>query len=175
MVLAERKLQIAALGDLAGVLDRLGIVGKQRRHLLGRTKVEALRLIAHAVFVVHGLARLDAEQNIVRVGIFFSKIVRVVRHDEREPRLLVQAQDALVDDGLIADAVVLQFEVKVLGGKDFRQCQGIFLGTVVVAIAEPSRDLTGETRRERDEALGVLAQKIQVDARLDVKALDVRH
>ena len=34
-------------------------------------------------------------------------------------------------------------------------------GTVVVAIAEPSRDITGETRRERDEALGVLAQKIQ--------------
>lgn len=61
MVLAERKLQIAALGNLAGVLDRLGIVGKQRRHLLGRTKIEALRLIAHAVFVVHGLARLDAE------------------------------------------------------------------------------------------------------------------
>ena len=120
MVLAERKLQIAALGDLAGVLDRLGIVGKQRRHLLGRTKIEALRLIAHAVFVVHGLARLDAEQHVVRVGIFFSKIVRVICHDEREPRLLVQAQDALVDDGLIADAVVLQFEVEVLGAKDFR-------------------------------------------------------
>ena len=175
MILAEREFQIAALGDLAGVLDRLGIVGKQRRHLLGRTKVEALRLIAHAVFVVHGLARLDAEQNIVRVGIFFSKIVRVVCHDERETRLLVQAQDALVDDGLIADAVVLQFKIKVLGAKDFRQCQGIFLGTIVVPVAEPSRDLTGETRRERDEALGVLAQKIQVDARLDVKALDVRH
>ena len=46
---------------------------------------------------------------------------------------------------------------------------------IVVTIAEPSRDLTGETRRERDEALGVLAQKIQVDARLDVKALDMRH
>ena len=46
---------------------------------------------------------------------------------------------------------------------------------IVVTIAEPSRDLTGETSRERDEALGVLAQKIQVDARLDVKALNVRH
>ena len=120
VVLAERKLQIAALGDLAGVLDRLGIVGKQRRHLLGRTKVEALRLIAHAVFVVHGLARLDAEQHVMRVGVFLPEIVRVVRHDEREPRLLVQAQDALVDDGLIADAVVLQFKIKVLGAKDFR-------------------------------------------------------
>ena len=101
--------------------------------------------------------------------------MRVICHDERETRILVQAQDALVDDGLIADAVVLQFKIKVLGAKDFRQCQGIFLGTIVVAIAEPSRDLTGETRRERDEALGVLAQKIQVDTRLDVKALDVRH
>ena len=120
MILAEREFQIAALGDLAGVLDRLGIVGKQRRHLLGRAQVEALRLIAHAVFVVHGLTRLDAEQHVVRVGIFFSKIVRVIRHDERETRLLVQAQDALVDDGLIADAVVLQFKIKVLGAKDFR-------------------------------------------------------
>ena len=56
----------------------------------------------------------------MRVGIFFSKIVRVVRHDEREARFLVQTQDALVDDGLIADAVVLQFEVEVLGAKDSR-------------------------------------------------------
>ena len=48
-------------------------------------------------------------------------------HDERETRLLVQTKDTLVDDGLIADAVVLQFKIKVLGAKDFRQCQGIFL------------------------------------------------
>ena len=43
----------------------------------------------------------------MRVGVFFSEIVCVVRHDERETRFLMQAQDALVDDRLVADAVVL--------------------------------------------------------------------
>ena len=56
----------------------------------------------------------------MRVGVFFSEIVRVVRHDERQSRLFMQAQNALVDDGLIADTVILQFKVKVIFSKDIR-------------------------------------------------------
>ena len=57
----------------------------------------------------------------MRVGIFFSEIVRVVRYDERQSRFLVQAQNALVDDGLVADTVILQFEIKVIFSKDLMQ------------------------------------------------------
>ena len=120
VVFAERELQVTVLGDPAGIFDRLGIIGKQRRHLLGRAQIEALRLVAHTVFIVHGLARLNAEQHIVRVGVLFSKIMRVVRHDKRESRFLVQAQNALVDNSLVTDAVILQFQIKVLWAKDIR-------------------------------------------------------
>ena len=120
MVFAERELQVTALGDPAGIFDRLGIIGKERRHLLGRAQIEALRLVAHTVFIVHGLARLNAEQHIVRVGVLFSKIMRVVRHDKRKARFLVQAQNALVDNSLVTDAVILQFQIKVLRAKDIR-------------------------------------------------------
>ena len=96
----------------------------------------------------------------MRVGVFLPEIVRIVRHDERQSCLLVQAQNALVDDGLIADTVILQFKVKVIFPKDLGQCQGIFLCTVIVAVAQSSRDLTGETRRERNESLRMFAQKV---------------
>ena len=96
----------------------------------------------------------------MRVGVFFSEIVRVVCYDERQSRFLVQAQNALVDDGLIADAVILQFEIKVIFSKDLRQCQGIFLCTVIVAVAESSRDLAGKAGGECDQSPRVFAQKV---------------
>ena len=46
--------------------------------------------------------------------------MRVVRHDKRKARFLVQAQNALVDNSLVTDAVILQFQIKVLRAKDIR-------------------------------------------------------
>ena len=96
----------------------------------------------------------------MRVGVFFSEIVRVVCYDERQPRFLVQAQNALVDDGLVADAVILQFEIKVIFSKDLMQCQGIFLCTVIVPVAQSARNFTGKAGRERNETLRMFAQKV---------------
>ena len=96
----------------------------------------------------------------MRVGVLFSEIVRVVRHDERQPRLLVQTQNPLVDDRLLADAVVLQFKIKVVFSKDIRQCQGIFLCTVIVSAAQSARNFTGKAGGECDESLCMLAQEV---------------
>ena len=67
--------------------DEIAHAGKTGERLLAPT---------HAL----GQAREDVykrqEQHVVRVGVFFSKIVRVICHDKRETRLLVQAQDCLL-------------------------------------------------------------------------------
>ena len=174
VVLAEGELQIAHLRDLPRVFDRAGVLGEKRLHLLRRAEVEVLRLVAHPVLVVHGLARLDAQQHIVRVGVRLRKIVRVVRAHERQPRLLVDAQQALVYDRLIADAVVLKLKIEAVGAKYLRECQGIRLCIVVLAVAQPAGDLASKTRRERNKSLGVRAQQLKVDAGLDVEALGKR-
>ena len=49
----------AAAGDLDGRLQRLGQVGEQRGHFLGRAVVEVLGCEAHALFVVHAGGRLQ--------------------------------------------------------------------------------------------------------------------
>ncbi len=175
VIFTERELNIAHFGYFSRVFDRLGILREQCRHFLRRAEIEILRLIAHAVLVIHRLARLNTEQNIVRVGILLAQIVRIVRHDQRQPRLLMQAQYPLIDDRLLTDAVILQLKIEVIFPKDLSKCQGIFLCAFIVAAADPARDLAGKTGRECDQAAAVLAQQVKIDARLDIKALNVRH
>ena len=54
---------------------------------------------------------------VVRVGVRLRKVVRVVRAHERQVRLLVDAQQALVYDRLLADAVVLKLKIEAVGAK----------------------------------------------------------
>ena len=110
----------------------------------------------------------------MRVGVRLRKVVRVVRAHERQARLLVDAQQALVDDRLLADAVVLKLKIEAVGAKYIRECQGICLCIVVLAVAQPAGDLASKTRRERNKSLGVRAQQLKVDAGLDVEALGKR-
>ena len=175
VILAEGEFDIAHFGDLSGVFNRLGILGKERRHFLRRAEVEVLRLVTHAVLVIHRFPGLNTQQNVVRVGVLLAQVVRVVRHNERQTRLLVQAQNALVDDRLLADAVILQLQVEMVRTEDLSERQRVFLRALIAAAAEPARDLAGKAGRQGDQPFAVLAQQRKVDARLNVKALDMRH
>ncbi len=48
----------------------------------------------------------------------------------------MQSQDALVHDGLIADAVILQFQIEAVRAEQLRYVQRVFLGVVILAIAQ---------------------------------------
>ena len=67
--LAELDLDVAALGDLERAPHRVLVAGEVERHLLRRLEVELVRLEAPAIRVLERVARLDAEQRLVRVGI----------------------------------------------------------------------------------------------------------
>ena len=60
VILAEGEVQLAAIGNALGVFHGLGIGGKQSLHLLSGANIEIPGLIAHTVFIVHGLTGLDA-------------------------------------------------------------------------------------------------------------------
>ena len=111
VILAERELQLAAVGDALGVFHGLRIGGEKLLHLLGRADVEVLRLIAHAIFIVDGLARLDAQKHVVALRVLLAEVVRVVCTHKRDARLLMDTQQPAVHLRLIADAVILQLEV----------------------------------------------------------------
>ena len=92
VVLAEGKFQITPLGNTHRVLHGLIIAGEQRRHLLGGAEIELLRLIAHAVFIVHRLACLNTQKNIVALSILGAEIVGIVGADQGDARFLMHPQ-----------------------------------------------------------------------------------
>ena len=147
VVLAEGKVQIAHVGDLRRVLQRALVAREQGRHLLLAAEVEVPGLIAHPVLVVDGLAGLDAQQYIVGLRVLLPEVVRVVGAHHRQPRLPVDAEDALVHDGLVPDAVVLELQIETVRAEDVGELQGIGLGVLVLPVPQPPGDLPGEAGR----------------------------
>ena len=105
------------------------------------------------------------------LGVLRPQVVGVVGADQWDARLLMDAEQIPVHQRLLGDAVVLQFQIEVILPEDLLHGQGVLPGPVVVAVDQPLGDLPGQTGRQGDESLAVLAQQVQIDAGLDVKAL----
>ena len=87
VVVAEFKVKLAALRDFDGVFHGLGQCGEECAHFFLAFEIELLRLKAQAVCLVHGVAGLDAQQHVLRRGVFLFEIVRVVCHGQRDTGL----------------------------------------------------------------------------------------
>ena len=103
------------------------------------------------------------------LGVLLPEIVGVVGADQGNARLLVQAQQAPVHRGLLGNAVVLKLQIEIATSQNVLHGQGIFLGPLIVAADQAAGNFTGQARRQADEALGVPAQQVQVDAGLDIE------
>ena len=169
VILAEGEVKLAPVGNALGVLHGIGIPGKQRFHLLRGAEIEIPRLIAHAIFIVNGLAGLDAQQHVMALGVLPAQIVGVVGADQGNARLLVQAQQAPVHRGLLGNAVVLKLQIEVVPAQDLLHSQGVFLGPLIVAADQAAGNFTGQARRQADKTLRMPAQQVQVDAGLDIE------
>ena len=109
MVLMERKVHIAHLGNLHRIVKGLVAAREQLAKLLLAFQIEFLGFKTHPVQIVHRLAGLDAQQDVMGLGVPLPKIVGVIGADHRDTGLLMNLQDRLVHDLLIPDAVILQF------------------------------------------------------------------
>ena len=118
MIFSKDKLQAAHLRNLRGILQRALILPKQRLHFRLVPEIEILRLVAHPVLVIRGPASLDTQQHIMRLRILLTEIVGVVGADHRQACLLVDPQKALVHNSLIADAMILKFQIKMFRSED---------------------------------------------------------
>ena len=90
----ERDLDVAAVGDLERAPHRVLVPGKVERHLLGRLEVELVGAELPVVRVLQRVARLDAEERLVRVGVGGVEVVDVARRDERQAALGGEARAA---------------------------------------------------------------------------------
>ena len=168
---AELEVHVAHLGDFDRVLHGLRVVGEQLGHLLSGLDVELAGLHPQAVGVVHRLAHLDAHEGVLHLRVLPAEIVGVVGHHQGDARLLVDADEPLVDGGVVGQLVILQLQVVAVLPEQLPHLQGGGLGPLVVARQEQPGHLPGLAGRQGDQPPGVLAQNLLVDAGLDVEPL----
>ena len=170
MIVAELKVEIAAVGDALGVLDRVGIFGEERAHLLLALEVIFLALEAQAHRLIDRAAGLDAEEHIVDLRILALEIVRVVRGDEGDAQLVRHLEERRAHAQLLADAMVLNFQIEPVA-EDLLELARELARAGGILPQDALRDLARDAAGEADEPLGVLLQQRPVDARLEIKPL----
>ena len=143
-------------------------------HLLLALDVELLGLKLHPSRVVHRLAHLDAHEDVLHLRVLFPQIVGVVGGHQGDARLLVQPDQPPVHLALDRDAVVLELQIVAVLPKQLPHLQGCLLRLLVVPRHQQLGDLSAQAGRAGDQAAAVLPQQVQVDAGLDVKALQER-
>ena len=85
------ELDVAALRDIPRAGERIRDIAEELLHFGERLHVELLGREPHPVRVGHGLARLDAEHDLVHPGVVVTQIVRVVGRDQRDAGFARQA------------------------------------------------------------------------------------
>ena len=126
---AERDVDLAALGDLDGRLQRPREVGERLRHLLGGLQIELVRRERHLRRRERGL-RLHAQQRRVVVVVLLAQVVHVGGGDQRAPGLGREALHRRVDLLLLLQPVALDLEIDVLGPEDSDQLVEVGAGVL---------------------------------------------
>ena len=170
---AELDLDVAALGDLERAPHRVLLAGEVERHLLRRLEVEVVGVEPPVVRVLERVARLDAEQRLVRARVLVQEVVDVAGRDERQLPLFGERDEVRVDPRLRLEVRVLELDVDVVAAEDLRQPVELGLGVLRPALLERLADAAREAAGERDQARRVALEQLPVDARLVVVALEV--
>src|SRR6185503_1964917 len=93
--IALLEVELAEIGDLLGVLQQVGAPGKERRHLGLGFYVALFPDKAEPGRVIELLPGADRQQDIVGLGILTSQVMRVIRSEHRDAKLLAQTEHAL--------------------------------------------------------------------------------
>ena len=170
--------------NLAGIAQCLGDVGEDVVHLLAG--LEPLLLgVEHAGGIVEVLARREAQQVVVSLGVLLVDEVRIVGADELDAVFVSQLYEHLVGlllqgerlavgtQGRVFHLVALQLQVVVVSEDTVIPFDGL-AGSGNVAVENLLGHLAGNTCRADDEALVVFLQILAVCSGAHVEAVDPR-
>ncbi len=164
-LLAELDLHRAALGDLERAGDRLGPLGERARHFLAVAQVELVRVERQLRRRDRALG-LHAQQRRVVVVVLAAQVVHVAGADEAAAELARDPDDPLVALVLWGEPVLLHLEVHVLRPEHAQQVVGVGARLLLAVVEQPLAEARGQAARERDHALRVALDLLEVDGRL---------
>ena len=104
----------------------------------------------------------------------FLDVMDVVRGDELQAEFLRPLDQMAVDLGLLGDAVVLQFEVKILRAERLLEPVHRLARLVQLILHDQIGNFAGEAAGHRDQAFLVRGEDFLVNARLVIIALQMR-
>lgn len=152
MALAQVQLQIAALGDLDAVFQRLRNVGEAFRHFLGGAQILLSAVETRAARVVQGAAVVDADPRLVGLEVLGIEKPHVVGRYHR--RALAGGQfDAMLDVfGFVLASGADQFQVIAIA-EDLEPTVEQFFRLVPATGEERAGHVAVPAAREGDQAL----------------------
>ena len=170
LCVAEFKLNITALRNFDGIVRGLGIIWKERAHLLFGLIIKLIGGKLHPVLILHRVVRLDAQQDMVHFTVFFFNVMTVVCNHQGNARFLRQADNGRVYQLLIPNPMVLKLQVKIALAKNTAVFQRRLSGGVIIVAHQSTGDLSRQAGGKSNQALMVPLQKLKIYTRLTVKA-----
>ena len=174
MHLPEPQGHFALLRHFPGYIHRLRVFREQRRHLRRRLDIVGRILHPQPLLILHIRPRLDANVHILVLVIRLPHIVGVIGQQQGNPRVPVQLQQPFVDARQLGYMLVmLQFQ-EVVFAKNLPIPAHLLPRRAVVPVRQQLGHLRRGAPRQADQPLPVLLQQFLVNARLVVKALQIR-
>ena len=140
-------------------------------HFVVALDEELVAVELHAGGVANGFAGLDAEHDVLGVGVVFAEIVAVVGGDQRQAEIFFQLEEAGMDAVLHFQALILNLEIEILFAENVGEGSGGGASGVVIVLHEALGDFALQAAGEADEPAGMLGEKLLADARLVVEAV----
>ena len=110
----------------------------------------------------------------MRLGVVTVRVVRVVGGEQRRAHVARELDQLRVDLQLLGQPVVLQLDEERVAPEDRLEALDVLLRELVVALEDRLRHRAAEAAGGADEALVVLLEQVEVDARLLEEAVEVR-
>ena len=171
---AEFDLDIAALRDAVGVVQRLLGIGKQGPHFHLAFDKKLPARIPHPVLVGELLACLYAQQDIVSFHVIGVGIVDVVGGDQRDPQTPAHGHQRHIHFLLVLISVVLQFQEEITFSENIQILESRFIRRREIVPHDIAGHFSSQTGARSDDPLVELTQKFLVHARLIVIAFRKR-
>ncbi len=166
--------QAAALGDVESSRQDLGRVFEDAIHFVMVLDEELIPVELHARRIVDRFAGLDAQHDVLRVGVVFAKIVAVVGGDEGQAEIFFQLEQARMDFVFHGEALILNLEIEIFFTENVAIGCSSGESGVVLPFRQTFGDFTFQASRETDQSAGMFCQKILAHAGLVVKAVQMR-
>ena len=169
---SKGEIKMTALGDLNGIFDRSGVIGKQRLHLGGAFIIKLLCFKADRRSVGDDVARLDTKQDCLRIRILTLDVMHVVGGHHTDPRFLGDLTDGVCNGRFIGKVVILDFQIKAVRTEDVPHPQGGRERALHISCENCLGNLSRKAGGQGDQTLAFFAEEHHIDTRLCVKALD---